>query len=164
MSDFEDANGFVNADGTLPYNSEWVFKVSGSVDLPWNFMFSGYYQYQTGEYWTPYVRMRDLYYNDRTTVYLTPRGSEQYDNRSVLDLHLQYDLKLGGDLVLGFFIDSFNTLNSDKVTRVSQRWGDYYYAYWNHPEESEWAPTDSYETPTRIQQPRVIRVGAKFSF
>jgi len=162
--DFEDLNGLVNADGVLPYNSEWVFKVSGSVDLPWNFMFSGFYQYQTGEHWTPYVRMRDLYYNDRTTVYMTPRGSEQYDDRSVLDLHLQYDLKLGRDLELALFVDSFNTLNSDKVTRVSQRWGDYWYAYWNHPEESEWAPTDSYETPTRIQQPRVVRIGAKLSF
>ncbi len=164
VGDFEDLNGFVNADGTLPYNSEWVFKVSGSVDLPWNFMFSGFYQYQTGEHWTPYVRMRDLFYNDRTSVYLTPRGSEQYDNRSVLDLHLQYDLKIGNDLVLGFFIDAFNTLNSEKVTSVTQRWGDYYYAYWNHPEESEWASSDSYETPTSIQQPRVIRIGAKFSF
>ncbi len=164
VDDFEDLNGLVNADGTLPFNSEWVFKVSGSVDLPWNFMFSGFYQYQTGAHWTPYVRMRDLFYNNRTSVYMTPRGNEQYPSRSVLDLHLEYDFNLGGDLKLALFVDSFNTLNSDKITSVAQRWGDYYYAYWNHPEESEWAPSDSYETPTSIQQPRVIRVGARFSF
>ena len=68
ISEFEDLNGLVNSYGTLPYNSEWVFKLSGSVDLPLNFMLSAFYQYQTGEYWTPYVRMRDLYYNNRTTV------------------------------------------------------------------------------------------------
>ena len=68
------------------------------------------------------------------------------------------------DLQLALFIDSFNTLNSAKVTSVSQRWGNYYYAYWNHPEESEWVQTSSFETPTSIQQPRVIRIGAKFSF
>jgi hypothetical protein len=164
VDDFSDLNGFVNADGTLPYNSEWVFKLSGSVDLPWNFMVSGFYQYQTGEHWTPYVEMDGLDYNNRTPVYLIPRGGEQYDNRSVLDLHLQYDLKLGGAVVLALFVDSFNTLNSDKVNEVEQRWGDYWYAYWNHPEESEWAPSDSYEAPTSIQQPRVVRIGAKFSF
>ena len=75
VDEFEDLNGLVNADGMLPCNSEWVFKLSGSVDLPLNFMLSGFYQYQTGEYWTPYVRMRDLYYNDRTTVFMTDRGA-----------------------------------------------------------------------------------------
>jgi len=164
ITDFEDLNGLVNADGKLPFNSEWVLKIAGSVDLPLNFMLSGFYQYQTGAYWTPYVRMRDLYYNDRTGVYMLPRGSEQYDDRGVLDLHLEYDWDLGKQLELSLFVDAFNVINSDTVTSVSQRWGDYYYAYWNHPEESEWVPTSSYQTPTSIQQPRVIRFGARFSF
>ena len=61
-------------------------------------------------------------------------------------------------------LDSFNVLNSDKTTSVSQRWGDYWYAYWNHPEESEWVGTDSFGSPTSIQQPRTVRLGAKFTF
>jgi hypothetical protein len=127
-------------------------------------MLSGFFQYQTGAYWTPYVRMRDLYYNDRTGIYMLQRGSEQYDGRGVLDLHLEYDFDLGKQLELALFVDAFNVLDSDTVTSVSQRWGDYYYAYWNHPEESEWVPTSSYKTPTRIQTPRSIRFGARFSF
>ena len=164
IDNFEDLNGLVNADGKLPGSAEWALKIAGSVDLPLNFMLSGFYQYQTGAYWTPYVRMRDLYYNDREGVYMVPRGSEQYEGRGVLDLHLEYDFDLGKSLELALFVDAFNVLNSDTVTSVSQRWGDYYYAYWNHPEESEWVATSSYKTPLAIQEPRVIRFGAKFSF
>jgi len=164
IDNFEDLNGLVNADGTLPFNSEWVFKVAGSVDLPLNFMLSGFYQYQTGAYWTPYVRMQDLYYNDRTTVFLTPRGSEQYEDRGVLDLHLEYDFDLGRNMELALMVDAFNVLDSDTVTSVSQRWGDYYYDYRDHPEGSEWVGTSSFETPTSIQTPRVIRFGVRFGF
>ncbi len=164
LSNFEDLNGLFNSNGSLPFNSEWVFKVAGSIDLPLNFMLSGFYQFRTGEYWTPYVRMRGLYNNDRTSVFLTPRGSEQYSDRSVLDLHLEYDLNLGRNLELSLFVDAFNALDSEKVTSVSQRWGDYYYDYQDHPDGSEWAPTSSFGTPLSIQQPRVIRLGAKFSF
>ena len=82
----------------------------------------------------------------------------------MLDLHLEYDLPLGDGLKLALFVDSFNTLNSDSTTNVSGRWGNYYYAYWNHPEESEWVGTSSFGDTTRIQQPRVVRIGARFSF
>ena len=160
---FDDQNGFVNADGTLPFNSEWVLKISGSVDLPWKILLSGFYQYRTGEYWTPYVRMRGLYYNDRTSVFLTPRGSQQYDDRDVLDLRLQKDFGLGERMVLGLFVDAFNVFDSDKVTDLVERWGDYYYDYTN-PGVPDWAPSSAFMDPESIQTPREIRLGAKLSW
>jgi len=164
VTDFEDLNGLVNADGTLPYNSEWVLKVSGSVDLPWGFMLSGFYQYRTGEYWTPYVRIRGLLENDRTTVFMTPRGSEQYEDRDTLDLSLEKAFRFGDALELALRVDVFNVFDSDEVTGVVQRWGDYLYQWDAHPEESEWRSSSSYKTPTAIQTPRQIRFGARFSF
>ena len=163
---FDDLNGFTNSDGTLPFNSEWVFKVNASVDLPWTMVFSGFYQWRSGEYWTPYVRMRDLYFNDRTTVFMTPRGSEQYDDRSVLDLRLEKRFNLSGSMALSFFVDAFNVLDSDTVTEVSQRWGDYYYDYTDpgDPVTNEWVSSSSYQSPLSIQTPREIRLGAKFSW
>jgi hypothetical protein len=127
-------------------------------------MFSAFYQYQTGRHWTPYATLRGLWYNDRETIFMTPRGSEQLPDRGVLDLHLEYNLPLGNDLELALFIDTFNTLNSDKITDVSERWGTYYYEYTDHPAASEWVETSSYGTTTSIQEPRTIRVGARFSF
>ncbi len=163
---FDDLNGFVNADGKLPYNPEWVFKVNASVDLPWTMVLSGFYQWRSGDYWTPYVRMRGLYYNDRTTVFMTPRGSEQYPDRSTLDLRLEKQVRLGGSMALSFFVDAFNVLDSDTVTSVSERWGDYYYDYTapSDPTANEWVESSTYQTPLDIQTPREIRLGAKFSW
>ena len=163
-SDFEDLNNTVNAEGKMPFNSDWVFKIAGSVDLPWKILLSGFYQYRTGEYWTPYVRINGLYYNDRSNVYMTERGAEQYDDRQVLDLKLQKDFSLGGDMVIGIFVDVFNLLDGDEVTSVSQRWGDYDYDWQNHPEGSGWFERSGYKAPLDIQNPRTVRLGAKFSW
>jgi hypothetical protein len=148
----------------MPFNSEWVLKVSGSVDLPLNFMLSGYYQYQTGEYWTPYVRVRGLLENDRTDVFMTPRGSRQYDDRDRLDLHLEWTVDFSQRMALTLMADVFNVFDSDKVIEVSERWGDYRYQWDAHPEESEWRQSSSFMAPLDIQEPRSIRVGAKLSF
>jgi hypothetical protein len=160
----EDLNGYVNAEGTLPDNSEWVFKVSGSVDLPWELMLSGFYQYRTGEFWTPYVVVEGLYYNDRETVFMTPRGSAQYPNRSVLDLRLQKEFGLGREMSLALFVDAFNLLDSDEVIDVNERWGWYVYDYTDHPGSSFWDPSSRFEEVEDIQSPREIRIGARFSW
>jgi hypothetical protein len=107
--------------------------------------------------------MRGLYYNDRTTVLLTPRGSQQYDDRDVLDLRLQKDFGLGDRMVLGLFVDAFNVFDSDKVTDLVERWGDYYYDYTN-PGVPDWAPSSAFMDPESIQTPREIRLGAKLSW
>lgn len=164
VDDFQDANGFVNADGNLPYNSEWVFKLAASVDLPWEIMASGFYQYRTGEYWTPYVRVRGLLENDRTGVYMTPRGSQQLDDRSFLDLRLEKSFGLGEGLELTIMVDAFNVLDEDKATSVDTRWGDYLYQWDAHPEESEWRASGSYGEELSFQSPREIRLGAKLTF
>jgi len=161
---FDDLNGFVNADGRLPGNSEWVFKVSASVDLPWRMMLSGFYQFRTGEYWTPYATFEGLYYNDREGILLTPRGSQQYPDRSVLDLRLQKEFGLGGNMALSLFVDAFNVLDSDETTSVNRRWGWYVYDWEDHPGNSFWDPSFRYEEVLGIQTPREIRLGAKFSW
>jgi hypothetical protein len=160
----EDLNGYFNNEGRLPGFSEWVFKVSGSVDLPWRSMLSGFYQYRSGEYWTPYATLDGLYYNDREPVFLESRGSRQYPDRSILDLRLQKDIGLGGDMVLAIFIDAFNVLDSDKVTDVNERWGWYVYDWRDHPEGSFWDPSSRFQEVQDIQMPREIRIGAKFSW
>ena len=164
VDDYEDLNGLVNASGTLPFFSEWVLKVSGSVDLPWDIVASAFYQFRTGEYWTPYVRIRGLLENDRTTVFLTERGSEQLPDRDVLDVHLEKGFSLGGGLELAVVVDVFNLLDSDEVTSVAQRWGDYDYDWTDHPGNSEFLSSSSYKTPISIQTPRRVRLGARFTF
>ncbi len=163
-SGFNDLNGFTNADGTLPGNPELVFKVSASVDLPWRFLLSGFYQFRTGTYWTPYATFEGLFFNDRQPIYLTGRGSQQYPDRQVLDLRLQKDFGLGNGMSVGLFVDVFNLLDGDETTGVDSRWGRYDYDYADHPGSSQWVASSTYQDVTAIQAPRSVRLGAKFSW
>ena len=162
--EFRDRNGLTNAEGKLPGFSEWEFKLSASVDLPLNLQASVYYTYLSGEYWTPFVRVRGLYRNDPQNVFLVRRGSEQFASRNLVDLRLAWNADLSDQLRLGIFVDAFNLFNSDTVLDVTQRWGEYRYNYRNHPAGSTWRPSSAYGQAVAIERPRELRLGVRFSF
>jgi hypothetical protein len=161
---WEDLNGLVNNDGKIGGVPEWELKLYASVDLPWGMLLSGNYRFLSGTYWTPYVRIDGLLENNRTTVNMLPRGSMQYDDRQLLDLHLDKRFNLGGQLDLTVIVDVFNVFNSDTVRSVVQRWGTYDYDWTDHPGGSEWEGSDSFDNPLSIEDPREIRLGARLSF
>lgn len=174
VTEWTDRNGQVNADGKLPGFSEWEFKLSASVDLPWGVEGSAYYTFLSGEYWTPYVRVRGLYRNDRTNFNMMPRGSKQLDDRHLVDLRLLKAFKIGQSVKISIFADGFNILNSNTTTAVDERYGEYRYDYRNHPAGSRWVERIEKDDegnviplwgkPTAIESPREIRVGVKLSF
>ncbi len=163
-SAWEDWNGLVNNFGNLPNYSEWELKVNASVDLPWDIMASAYYLYRSGTYWTPYVTIYGLLENDRTTVNLTSLGSQQLDDRNLVDLHLEKAFALTSDMELTLMVDVFNVFNSDTVLAVSERWGFYDYVWDAHPEESAFDPSSSYQQPLAIEDAREVRLGVRLSF
>jgi hypothetical protein len=159
-AELADKNGFTNSDGNMANYSEWEFKLSGAVDLPLNFQFSGQYTYLSGQYWTPYVRIRGLDYNASTGnyIWLTKRGSEQLPDRNLIDLRLAWRAKLGGASKLELSLECFNVLNSDTVLSVSGRWGDYRLS------NGTWTPRSAYGSATAIENPRQLRAGLRLEF
>ncbi|MCX7894561.1 MAG: carboxypeptidase regulatory-like domain-containing protein [Thermoanaerobaculum sp.] len=157
--EFEDRNGFINAEGKLDRFSEWEYKLSASVDLPFNLTLSGYATYLSGWYWTPYVRVRGLRYNATTGnyIWLTPRGSQQLPDRKLFDLRLAWTGKLAGTK-LTVALEGFNITNEDTVLRVSSRWGDYRIS------NRRWTPSATYGQPTRIERPREVRASVRLEF
>ncbi|MGC8917421.1 MAG: TonB-dependent receptor [Thermoanaerobaculum sp.] len=157
--EFEDRNGFINAEGKLDRFSKWEYKLSGAVDLPFNVTFSAYATYLSGWYWTPYVRIRGLDYNAATGnyVWLTPRGSQKLPDRKLLDLRLAWTGKLA-QTKLTVAVDAFNVTNEDTVLRVAGRWGDYRIS------TGRWSPSSSYGQPTRIERPREVRASVRVEF
>lgn len=162
--EWKDKNGQTNADGKLPGFKEYEAKLDVSYDLPWDMYVTAYYTYYAGEYWTPYALFNGLYYNDRAEVYMTERGSEQYDDRHLIDLKVNKRFKLSEKFDFDITVDVFNLLNSDTITEVDESWGDYEYDYQDHPAGSAWVPWEGYMTTQRIERPREIRLGLKFSF
>lgn len=158
--EFLDRNGFTNAAGRMERYSKWEYKLSGSVDLPFNFELSGQYTFLSGWYWTPYVRVRGLDYNASTGnyIWLTARGSQQLPDRSLLDLRLAWSTKLAGSYHLTASLECFNVTNADTVLRVSGRWGDYRIS------SQRWTPSSSFGAATQIESPRQIRAGLRLEF
>jgi len=161
-AEFEDINGLFNADGKMDLSySKWEFKLSGSVDLPFNFQASAQYSFLSGWRWTPYVRVRNLDYNAYTGRYmnLTPRGSEQLPDRDLIDLRLAWNAKLSDALSLTASLECFNCTNEDTVLNVNQRWGDYRLG-----SGDPWRPNSSFAEATQIERPRELRAGVRLSF
>ncbi|MFN7965562.1 MAG: TonB-dependent receptor [Acidobacteriota bacterium] len=161
--EFEDRNGQVNADGRIDLSySEWEFKLSALVDLTHGFTLSTQYNYYTGWYWTPFVRVIGLgdYFNaSARNINLVPRGSEQLPDRQLLDLRLAWDVSLGDRKSLTLQLECFNCQNKDTVLDVFNRWGSY-----DLEDGTFSGPRSSYGTPFQIENPRQIRAGARFSF
>jgi len=157
--EFEDRNGFINAEGKLGSFSKWEYKLSASVDLPLGLTLSGFATYLSGWYWTPYVRIRGLDYNASTGnyIWLTPRGSQKLPDRKLLDLRLAWTGKVASSK-LTVSLDAFNVTNEDTVLSVSGRWGDYRIS------SGRWTSRSAYGQPTRIERPREVRLGVRLEF
>jgi len=162
--EYRDKNGFTNIDGRIALSySEWEFKLSGAVDLPLGFVASGQYTYLSGQYWTPYVRVnRGLDYNSSVgrNINLVSRGSEQFDDRHLIDLRLAWALNLGGANKLELSLECFNALNKGTVLDNYNRWG----TYDARPSRQTWTKASNYGDPYTIEAPRQFRAGVRFNF
>ncbi|HYN43564.1 MAG TPA: carboxypeptidase regulatory-like domain-containing protein [Thermoanaerobaculia bacterium] len=159
-NEYRDKNGEYNRDGKIALSfSEWEFKLSGAVDLPLGLVASGQYTFLSGQYWTPYGRIRSgLNYNSSTgrDINLLPRGSYQFDDRHLIDLRLAWGLKLAQAMKLELSLELFNALNKGTVLDNYNRWGQY--------RSGKWTPDSTYGDPYTIEAPRQVRAGVRFLF
>jgi hypothetical protein len=159
---FRDRNGFTNADGriTLSFN-KWDFKLNAAVDLPLNLQLSGQYNYLSGMYWTPYMRVTSgLNYNNLSgrAINLLPQGSYQLPSRHLLNMRLAWNPKLGKELKLTVSGEVFNVLNNDTMIDVNNR-----YAHYNAKKQT-WSLRSNYGTAYAIEAPRQVRLGVRLEF
>ncbi|MBK8595460.1 MAG: TonB-dependent receptor [Holophagales bacterium] len=163
-NEYRDKNGYTNNDGRLALSySEWEFKLSGAVDLPLGIVASGQYTYLSGQYWTPYVRVnRGLDYNSSVgrDINLVARGSEQFDDRHLVDLRLAWGLKLAAATKIELSVELFNALNKGTVLDNYNRWG----TYDARSSRKTWTKASNYGDPYTIESPRQIRAGFRFIF
>jgi Carboxypeptidase regulatory-like domain len=162
-SAYQDRNGLTNADGRigLSYN-KWDLKVNAAVDLPLNLQLSGEYNYLSGMYWTPYVRVTSgLDYNSTNgrNINLVPQGSNQFRARHLVNLRLAWNPKLSGALRLTISGEVFNLLNNNTTLDNYNRWGSY-----NARTNTFSGPRSDYGTPYTIENPREVRLGVRLEF
>jgi hypothetical protein len=162
--EWEDKNGQTNFVGKLPGFHPWESKLNVTYYFPWDIFATAYYTYLTGEYWTPYVQIDGLWYNDRSDALMESRGSNRYPSQHQVDLKVSKTFKFQDRYGLEFTLDVFNLLDKRAATSVDEQWGWYEYDYTDHPDSSYWDPNPDFGATISTMRPRELRLGVKFSF
>ncbi len=117
------------------------------VELPKGFLLGANYVYHQAGTWTPTARINTGLRND--TILIKERdGTDRWENRSLLDLRVQWSARLGGDARLTLIADTLNVFNNDAAQRVrTTRVG-----------------SSELGGPRNIVKPRRLQLGAKIQF
>jgi hypothetical protein len=162
ISSFQDRNGLTNADGRIDLSfNKWDFKLNAAVDLPLNLQLSGQFNYLSGMYWTPYMRVSSgLNYNNLSgrNINLLPQGSYQLPSRHLLNMRLAWAPRLAGALRLTVSGEVFNVLNNSTMIDVNSRYANY------NARKNTWSVRGNYGTPYSIENPRQVRLGVRLEF
>jgi hypothetical protein len=125
---------------------DWLAKVSGSYQLPWDVLVSENYQIISGAPRAAQVLLAGGVRIPSLVVNAEPLGSFFLPVQHVLDLRIEKTLRMPGASRLRLRADVFNALNINAATSVNQRVG----------------PT--FMVPTAIVPPRIVAVAATFVF
>ena len=140
-------NDYVNIGGRLIGDVPVIFKTQVMVELPKGFLLGANYLYHQAGTWTPTARINTGLRND--TILIKERdGTDRWENRSLLDLRVQWSARLGGDARLTLIADTLNVFNNDAAQRVrTTRVG-----------------SSELGGPRNIVKPRRLQLGAKIQF
>ena len=142
---YENPNKQVNIEGAPPLDPTHIFKVVGSVVIPYvGINVAAHFQYSSGITWTRTVYTPPLN-QGRTTINSEPKGSRRLESQLNLDLRLEKQFMIK-KLKLGVLFDVFNVFNSNYPLYVVDTAG---------PEFGQ---------PTYIVPPRGWRAGLRFWF
>jgi len=148
------------------YFADWIVKLAGLYQLPYNINFSFTYRGRNGwpvreyfdiiDYTVPNTRSREH------RVYLTPDRSERLDSYHNLSLRLEKRLNLfEGRIYL--MADVFNAFNlAIRERRSDKDYGNYY--VFEDASENYFVENINYFRLNNIMNPRVVRFGVRYEF
>lgn len=142
---FENPNRQINAYGYLVYDAPHALNVYGTIALPWGFVLTPRFSFQSGSNWTPYVQVREV--AGSPSVFLEERGSERVPDQVSLDLRLEKLFTFSARYRLGILLDAFNIFNRGVPTGV--------YGQVNGP---------NYGLASSVCDPLYFRVGMRLYF
>ena len=148
---YENPNMQINAVGDLSLSRRHQFKLAATAQGPWGVNASAFFRFFTGQRYTRQIVSSDLgvtLSQGYSTIYAETRGSRELPSQAILDLRLEKTCHIQ-NFTLGVFADCFNLFNSNKATAVQTTSSSSYIVF---------------EQMTAIQDPRLVRLGVRFSF
>lgn len=162
---FDNPNTMINSYGRVAFDRPLQIKLIGTVMLPLDIVFTGYFQHRSGSAWRRTISRvyfpssidtQDTY-DDVAPETIGTRRNAPY---TMLDIRVEKSFTFGEFGKLSFYIDGFN-LAGRSGYNVSQNPNPYLYPYRDPPEIR--LDTD-YADITSAYGSRSFRIGAKFAF
>ena len=149
---WDNPNWHTNAIGRFPLERRHQFQLYGFVEGPLGINLGGTFRIAAGQRYTrtfSTVNAGVLLNQITETILMEAKGSRGYPTLWTLDLRAEKAFHLGGTAFLKIFADGFNILNQNAVISAQTEFGNVVIPF---------------EQALQLQDPRIIRVGAKFEF
>jgi hypothetical protein len=155
---FDTPNAHVNAIGNFNLERRHQFKLQAMVRGPWGINIGAFYRLLGGRRFQRQIRSQDfgleLNQGD-ATVNAEKRGSRQYPDLSILDMHLEKMFKIG-KVRLSLFADVFNVFNINTATSI--------YALSSTSTTINGTPINFGDRDELYGPPRIFRLGTRIEF
>lgn len=143
--------------------SNWMFKIQGLYQLPYDFNASFTFNARPGHINAQTIDINDPEWensqNTAVNIYTEEFGSTRLPNFWNLSLRVEKVLRMGDTGKIYLMIDGFNILNNNVMNRRQNRFiGDYYM------DDGYFSRNKTYFEPNEVLNPRTIRFGVRFQF
>jgi hypothetical protein len=165
-------NSLINSRGPTHADRTHVLKLTGTLVLPSDVAVSGNFRSQTGgvvadedgQFTSTGGLTRNAVFRltqGNVNVNVEPRGSDRMDTLTTIDVRVSKTFPLGADRSLAVMLDIYNLANTNTVWAVRTLTGR---VNVSEGGAGETINQPSYNSPTFIVAPRVIRLGVSFEF
>lgn len=143
---FVNPNRAINNEGRTAFDCTHVAKLFGTVRLPWGWLASGVYRYESGPPWNRFVVFVSGLNQGFDVVRVEPRV-RTIPATNTMDLRVEKTLPLrGGRATIGAFADVFNVTNGGRARAYVENSGP------------------RFGLPVSWSDPRILRLGARVAF
>ncbi len=129
--------------GNLIVDRPLSCKIAGTYPLPWGFNAGWYFRHESGNTWTPLIRVPGVPFG---LISGEPQGSRRLPSKNLMDLRFEKEFPISQGQ-LRFTIDVFNLFNTAYVTRVNRVFED-----------------PGFGAASLYNEPRQIRLGVRYTF
>jgi hypothetical protein len=165
-------NSFVNNYGRLKLDIPLFIKLSGTANLGYGFLLSGYFRHFDGEPWGRTANIRppanwctaNNVSREYYTVSIEPPDTRRYKSYDFLDARIEKEFKIGGFGKVGLFVDFYNLLGSRGIALGQQDVYRYDPSAENVLEPKNATLTADYKKISGVEGLRTVYLSIRFSF
>lgn len=162
---FNNPNTLINSYGPLFFDRPFQARFMGTFILPFEILFSAYFQHYSGNPWTRtlervYFPPEMNVHQDYVSINADPAGSRRNSPYTNLDIRLEKRFSLGQESKLHFYLDILNVTGRSGALKYKNPGG----FLWDYMSPPKYEFDPQYGETANIYGVRSIRLGIRLSF